>query len=188
MLAPVVRGRLPRARPQSVCLINNAATCRAGRRAGHTRRQRRSPTRWRSIWWHPSSLANLFCRRLRRRRRQMRRIINVSSGAAQSGTRRRRTVFGRQGGAGDADAAARRRRDSAGAFARSPCARASSTPACRRFMRTQPATRLAKRRHVPGIPRQRSAGRAARRRAAKIVDKLVLGEVGTGRTYRYKEL
>jgi benzil reductase ((S)-benzoin forming) len=182
-LMPVFRG-IADARPQAVCLINNAAVVEPVGVVGGLEDSKIAPSLAVNLI-APLALANLFCR-VFTDATLPRRIINVSSGAAE------RALPG-NGPYCVAKAGLEMLTRQLAAEQQASTFRAISVrpgvidTAMQAFARSQskevlPSVELFRGFHESG---QLVAPDVV---AAKIVDKLVLGEIEPGRTYNYKEL
>jgi len=182
-LAPVF-GDIAAARPRSVCLINNAAVAGPVGALGTLDVASIADAMAVNLV-APLALANLFCRAFAGGSGQCM-VINISSGAAQS-------PLGGSGPYSIAKAGLEMLTRQIGAEQKAPAFRAISVrpgiidTGMQAYMRALPRETYA---NVDMFREFHASGQLVPPDvvAAKIVDRLVLGEVENGRCYSYKEL
>lgn len=182
-LAPVF-GEIAAARPRSVCLINNAAVAGPVGALGTLDVSALAESLAVNLV-APLALANLFCRVFSNDAAQSL-VINVSSGAAQS-------PLGGSGPYSIAKAGLEMLTRQIAAEQKAPAFRAISVrpgiidTGMQAYMRSLPREKYA---NVEMFREFHASGQLVPPDvvAAKIVDRLVLGDVENGRCYSYKEL
>jgi benzil reductase ((S)-benzoin forming) len=182
-LAPVF-GEIAAARPRSVCLINNAAVAGPVGALGTLDASSIEESLAVNLV-APLALVNLFCRSFAEESTQSL-VINISSGAAAS-------PLGGSGPYSIAKAGLEMLTRQIAADQKAPAFRAISVrpgiidTGMQAYMRTLPREKYA---NVDMFREFHASGQLVPPDvvAAKIVDRLVLGEVENGRCYSYKEL